>query len=99
MYTFSVSVNAFLLNFRYCVTSRQGGFGTLVEHYGERIRCFRKVLVTYVTNASGEGIEIHLESSILMSLTKFGHFTLLFMPQMSKNNPITYRFINACNQS
>jgi hypothetical protein len=27
-------------NFRYRVTSRQGGFGTLAERYGERIRCF-----------------------------------------------------------
>ncbi len=38
----------FPLNFRLRVTSRRGGFGTLAERYGERIRCFtppRQVLI------------------------------------------------------
>jgi hypothetical protein len=40
-YTFSVSMNAFSIEFPLaCYQHAGGGFGTLVERYGERIRCF-----------------------------------------------------------
>jgi hypothetical protein len=41
----------FPLNFRQRVTSRRGGFGTLAEHYRERIRCFTPPLSSILPRA------------------------------------------------